>query len=457
MTGADDSASRSPGDGPTDDDDDPSLGDRFSSQVDRLRPTVRERVTVGDRAVIHKYLPYVAIAFLLVAAAGGVVAHEEHTAPEVETTTETAGTWTVDSEFDHGATVVNDTAVFAAGDRLENRPLYFTRLAPVLDGEYRLTHDGDAEPATGTVDVEIVVEATDEITGPDGEERTVTHWRETEPVTTDDVEALDPGEVHTVTFETNATALSERIDEIEEELGASPGTTQMTVVADADIETELAGDRFVDGRTDRLEIEPGGGTYEVEPDTAGAGEYEATRTVEVPVEPSPLRLYGGALLAVVGLLGAVAAGVARREALFAVADHERAHLEYRRTRSDMDKWISAGSAPDGDDRTVVELDSLRDLVDVAVDSDRRVIERADQRPRFVVLDDDVRYVYDPPPEVLSPGRAATEDDRTESDPPTPPTPPTDEEPPWEDPTIADDGDAARSAATDGDGRGREQP
>ncbi|GAB7089899.1 hypothetical protein JCM18237_01700 [Halorubrum luteum] len=120
----------------------------------------------------------------------------------------------------------------------------------------------------------------------------------------------------------------------------------------------------------------------------------------------------------------------------------------------MDKWISAGSAPDGDDRTVVELDSLRDLVDVAVDSDRRVIERADQRPRFVVLDDDVRYVYDPPPEVLSPGRAATEDDRTESDPPTPPT---DGDPRVNDATIADDGDAARSAATDGDGRGREQP
>ncbi|GAB7091975.1 hypothetical protein JCM18237_22460 [Halorubrum luteum] len=454
MTGADDSASRSPGDGPTDDDDDPSLGDRFSSQVDRLRPTVRERVTVGDRAVIHKYLPYVAIAFLLVAAAGGVVAHEEHTAPEVETTTETAGTWTVDSEFDHGATVVNDTAVFAAGDRLENRPLYFTRLAPVLDGEYRLTHDGDAEPATGTVDVEIVVEATDEITGPDGEERTVTHWRETEPVATDDVEALDPGEVHTVTFDADVVALVDRIEAIEEELGASPGTTRISVVAESDIETEVADDRFVDGRTDRLELEPGGGTYEVEADTEGTGSYEATRTVEVPVESSPLRLYGGALLAVVGLLGAIATGVARREELFAVGDHERAHLEYRRTRSDMDKWISAGSVPDDDDRTVVELDSLRDLVDVAVDSDRRAIERADQRPRFVVLDDDVRYVYDPPPELLAPGRATPEgDDRTESDSPTPPT---DGKTPWEDPTIADDGGPSQ-AATDGDGRRRDEP
>ena len=431
-----------------------SAGERFDAAMSRIRATIRDRIAVGDRAIMQKYLPLVAVAFLLAAAAGGVVAYDEHTAPEVETQTETAGTWTVDSEFDHGATVIDDTAVFAAGDRLENRPLYFTRLAPVLEGEYRLTHDGNAEPATGTVDVQIVLEATDEFTGPDGQEQTVVHWRETEPVATETVDGLEPGEAHTVTFETNATALSERIEAIEEELGASPGTTQMTVVADADIETEVASDRFVDGRTDRLEIEPGGGTYEVEPDTAGAGEYEATRTVEVPVEPSPLRLYGGALLAVVGLLGAVATGVARREKLFAVADHERAQLEYQRARSDLDKWISAGSAPDGDDRTIVELDSLRDLVDVAIDSDRRVIERVDQHPRFVVLDDDVRYVYDPPPEMLFPDRAATEDDHTEPDPPVPLT---DETPLGEDPTIADDGDASNSAATDGDGRGREQP
>ena len=51
----------------------------------------------------------------------------------------------------------------------------------------------------------------------------------------------------------------------------------MAVVADADLEAEIAGDRFVDGRTDRLQLDPGGGTYSVEADTEKPGSYETTR------------------------------------------------------------------------------------------------------------------------------------------------------------------------------------
>jgi len=85
-----------------------------------------------------------------------------------------------------------------------------------------------------------------------------------------------------------------------------------------------------------------------------------------------------------------------REDLFAVSESERTQLEYSQARSDLDKWISVGAVPPREGRTIVTLGSLRDLANVAIDSDRRVIERPDATPRFVVLDDDVRYIYDPP-------------------------------------------------------------
>ena len=367
---------------------------RVLDDPDGLRREVRDRVSIGDRAVVSKYLPLVLVACLLLAAGGGFLTYQAQTAPDTETRTEVAGTWSVETGFDHGADVVNGTATFAAGDRLTNRSLYFSRITPVLDGEYVVTHRGDSGPADGSVELRMVLQAVDSDSAEQRGEPIV-YWRESETIETVTVEGLEPGEERRVDFEANATALRQRIAEIEEQLGASPGTTRIAIVAETGLEATVADDRFVDARTDRLTIEPDGNTYGVERSMAESQTYEATRTVEVPVEPSPLALYGGPVLTLLGLLGAGATAAARRYDLFAVSDAERTRLEFVRTREDLDKWISTGSVPTDDDRTVAELDSLRDLVNVAIDSDRRVIERPDATPRYVVLDD-VRYVFDPP-------------------------------------------------------------
>lgn len=365
------------------------------TRIEAVRRDVRDRLSTGDRAVVSKYLPLVLVACLLLAAGGGFLTYQAQTAPETETRTEVAGTWSVETGFDHGADVASGTATFAAGDRLTNRSLYFSRITPVLDGEYVVTPRGDGGPTDGSVELRMVLEAVDGgAAGQRGEP--VVYWRESETIETITVEGLAPGEERRVAFEANATALRQRITEIEEQLGASPGTTRVAIVAETGLEATVADDRFVDARTDRLTIEPDGNTYGVERSMGGSQTYEATRTVEVPVEPSPLAVYGGPVLTLFGLLGAGVTAVARRNGLFAVSDAERTRLEFVRAREDLDKWISTGSVPTDDDRTIAELDSLRDLVDVAIDSDRRVIERADATPRYVVLDDDVRYVFDPP-------------------------------------------------------------
>ncbi|OYR81093.1 hypothetical protein DJ84_13995 [Halorubrum ezzemoulense] len=332
---------------------------------------------------------------LLLAAGGGYLTYQAQTAPDTETRTEVAGTWSVETGFTHGADVVNGTATFTEGDRLTNRSLYFTRITPVLDGEYVVTPQGDGGPANGSVELRMVIEAVDAGAGGTQGEPTV-YWRESETIETVTVEGLDSGEERRIAFEANTTALSQRVAEIEEQLGASPGTARIAVVAETGLEATVEDDRFVDARTDRLTIEPDGNTYSVEQSVSEGQTYEATRTVEVPVEPSPLAPYGGPILLVIGLLGAGTTVLARRDDLFAVSDAEWTRLEFVRARDDLDKWISTGRVPTDDDRTVAELDSLRDLVNVAIDSDRRVIERADATPRYVVLDDDVRYVFDPP-------------------------------------------------------------
>lgn len=382
----------------------------------RVKKTVDNAFSTGARSVLRTYLPAIFVVFLLIAAAGGFLVYGAQTAPETTTETRTVGSWSPNATFSHGAVVTNGTFTFTEGQRLQNRPLYFTRISPELTGEYLLTHRGDAETANGTVDLRLVIEAVDESSG--SEQANVgptVYWQQTRPIDTVPIESLGRGETQRVSFEANVSELNERVSAIEESLGASPGTTRIAVVAETSLEASVAGDRFVDTRVDRLELEPSGGTYGVSSSLTESQSYEATETVEVPVGPTPLQEYGGPVLLAVGVVGMLVTGGAWRVDLLAVGTTERARLDFSQARSDFDKWISEGSVPSREDRTVVELGSLRDLVNVAIDSNRRVIERPDATPRYVVLDDDVRYVFDPPLSVLdreaaeaTPGRPSDE-------------------------------------------------
>jgi len=89
-------------------------------------------------------------------------------------------------------------------------------------------------------------------------------------------------------------------------------------------------------------------------------------------------------------------GTARWRDWLAVTDRERVRTEFERTRDDFDEWISTARIPDADGRTPVPTDSLVDLVDIAIDSDRRVLEDGHQ---YAVLVDSEIYTYTAPPAV----------------------------------------------------------
>lgn len=360
--------------------------------------TTDKFLSVGDRSVLGTYLPAIFAVFLLITAAGGFLVYRAQTAPDTTTETRTAGTWNTNATFTHGAVVTNGTVTFTEGQRLEDRPLYFTRVSPKLTGEYLVTHRGDTEAASGTVDLQLVIEAIDE-SSRSGQGETAgptVYWRQTRPINTVSIDTLEPGETRRVSFNADVAELNERVTAIEEGIGASPGTTRIAVVADTTLEASVANDRFVDTRTDRLTLEPSQGTYSVSTSLTESQTYEATETVEVPAGPPPIQRYGGPVLIIVGVVGMLVIGTAWYNNVFTLTDTERVRLKYSQARSDLDEWISVGSVPPREGRTVVELSSLRDIANVAIDSDRRVIERPDATPQFVVLDGDVRYVYDPP-------------------------------------------------------------
>lgn len=340
------------------------------------------------RAVLADHVSLAVAVLVVLALAGGYVAVTTNADDRTRTTQRTAGSWTVDTGFDHGATVTNGSAVYERGDRLSNRPLYFTRVTPVLEAEYVVRHRGTAgEPASVTLELTLVRRSVGER---DGE--TVVFWRERESLSAENASVPDDEPLR-VPVSVNVEDQRARITTIEETLGVSLGTAEVVVVADLTVEGTAGGETFVETRTDRLVLEPGERTYGVTNRSGNASTYEAVEVVERPVSPGPVRAYGSILLAVAAGLGSAGLVYAARRGKLEPSPAQRERIDHERAREEFDQWISPGVVPDGD-RSTVRVASLRDAVDVAIDSNRRVIETGGG-DRYVVIVDDVEYVFEP--------------------------------------------------------------
>lgn len=324
---------------------------------------------------------------LLLAAAGGFVAYAEYTAPDTTTEQQTTATWTTGSEFTHRATVQESTRAFERGTVLENRSAYLVSVAPELNARHVFRHEGDAGQATVTTEVDLVKRSVDP--GDGGTE----YWRVTDTLERTET-TLAPGDTAETNFELNVPLQRNETRQIERELGGTPGQIEMYVRVTTRVSTTFEGETLNHSRTDRMTITPTTSTYGVETNATGEQtEPLRTESVSVPVESNPARIYLGAAFAVLWLGLAAGLVYADRRDRLAVDPELVVEMETARERDRFDEWISTGRLPEPDDGDrVVTVDSLEGLVDVAIDSDSRVIEDANE-DQFVVLDGRTQYVF----------------------------------------------------------------
>ncbi len=375
--------------------------------------TVATRLLSRGRAVAAERFALVVAALLLLAILGAGVTYVTHVSPGERTERATVGTLTETGEFDHGATVERNTSVFEAGTELENRSTYFTRVAPELTIEYGYWYRG-ADAAAANTTLTLVVSASERSDGPTGDTAEV-YWRTTDRLDSASSESLAPGERQTVRATLNVTRLRDRIARIESELGASPGDTSVKIVARTRANATADGRTLLTDRDDVLTLSPGSGTYGVSTESGGTTETPATRRRTVTADYGPLRSIGAPLGTVLALGSVVGLSWARRTGRLDGFEAEQRRVAFRREREELDDWITVGRLPDDlPDRTIVETESLEGLVDVAIDSDRRVVEDR-STGRFAVLDGEVAYTLDPPGTDLGPVRETTASSSAEPD------------------------------------------
>ena len=343
------------------------------------------------RAVLDAQFTLLLVGCLVLAAAGGFLVYGTYVDPGTEEETRTVSSWTVDSEYVHAAEVTAENPVFEVGSTLENRETYFSRIAPQLDVAAEASYTAEqSENVRIDVESELVIRNVG-----DG----VEYWEERETLAETTVEDVEPGETVGAEFTLDSAAIDQQASDIEEDLGASPGQTETEVLTTVELEGTLNGEAATYTRSMEFGIDHGGDTYTVndpgpQSDTTS---QEVTETVERTY--GPLRSIGAPLLLVIGVVAGAGLSYARYEGRLAVSDAERAYLSYRDDRSEFDEWITRIRLPPAaHDRPVAYADSLRDLVDFAIDNDTGVVEDPDTGAFHAVTGDFV-YTYrrpDPP-------------------------------------------------------------
>ncbi|MFT4948214.1 MAG: hypothetical protein ACI9CA_000334, partial [Natronomonas sp.] len=129
--------------------------------------------------------------------------------------------------------------------------------------------------------------------------------------------------------------------------------------------------------------------------TVTAGTTLQTETLREVVTPSLLTRVGAPLGLAAGLLSLGVLGYATRRDLVGLSEAERERCLVAERRQEFDDWITQGELPGIDQyQTVVQVDSLSGLVDLAIDTNNRVIE--DDEAFYVLRGrEDVAYVYAP--------------------------------------------------------------
>lgn len=334
---------------------------------------LRERV--ADNFVL------VVVALVLLIVVGGWVTYGAHVNPPTEPTERTVGSVETGGEFEYGAVVRSENPVYPVGSVLSDRDRFFRSVSPVLNGTFTHEYAADGEDVTAETTIGLRLRSVD------GD---VEYWSTTEPLAERRV-ADDAGTV-TVPFEVNVTEAARTVARTDRDLGGSPGDPEVAVVAETVVTATIDGERVTATETHVLSAEPSGSTFAV--DAAGGTTTErVTESASTPREYGPLASYGGALLFVAALASlALVVGLHLSGSLRPSPDVRRS-VATARERAALDEWITAGTVPrEYRDGPTVSVSSLAGLVDVGIDSNRRVIE---DDGAFYVVDDGVVYAFDP--------------------------------------------------------------
>ncbi|RZV11707.1 hypothetical protein BDK88_0588 [Natrinema hispanicum] len=308
------------------------------------------------------------VGVLSIAATGWAVANP------VTTTTPQFDEERVTTDVGTSAVVTQNTTLWTEGDRLTDSPVYMLNESPELTihPETRIQNASGGTPIEdGTVRHELVLRF-------EAVRNDESFWNETRPVLRESP-SIDNG-VATSNATIDIEALRQRQRQLEREV-TGVGSIRLTM----EFHTEYDTGRHQGSMTTTTPVTITDEAYwlggSLSESATHSHQSGSTRTTE---SRSPALIGGLSVLGTLALAGAVF--VTRRSP----ADIDAARRAVHEQR--YAEWISQGSIPMWIGDHHVALETLEDVVDVAIDTNERVVHD-EQRDLFAVLSDGVIYYY----------------------------------------------------------------
>jgi hypothetical protein len=326
-------------------------------------------VAARSKWLVARYgIPLAVVLGLIgVLALGG--AYSAYTTPPTEQVSTTVYDQRIESETTTSAVVTGDTDLYQDGATLENKPVYFVNATRNLTFQ-TVTSLPEGESVNVTQRLVLEHRATR-----DGK----SFWSERRILETSEQQAAT-GQIVTETT-VDMRAVQQTVAERRSEIG-TVGTLQTVVQLRVSYETP----NYSGTLNATAPIVLTERAYWMEGSLTDGQTHEETTSQEITQPPDLTRVGGLSLLGVVAMALAGVLGVS------AIRGFDLNVIETELARSRYDEWISRGDLPTKSEKQYISIDTLEDIVDIAIDSNKRVIY--DRRyEAYGVVDDDIVYYY----------------------------------------------------------------
>ncbi|WP_331235382.1 DUF5305 domain-containing protein [Natronorarus salvus] len=320
-----------------------------------------------SRLVLARHGRAVALSLALVALFAFLISGMTLALPGTTEVSEERDRETVTTEVRTSALVTADDSLYGSGTTVEDPSRYLLSDMPELSIEVQTE-----APEGSDVTHELVL-----VTTASADEEAF--WEERETLI-EETHVVGGEPVRSET-EIDMRALSESIEETEDRL-SNVGSIGLAL----ELRTTYDTGTYADEQTSSVPLELTADAYWFDGSLSEESEHAEVVTREVEEEPD---VFAGAGLALVGLAAGVGSAFAwrRREEVVDFGAltqevHSRRHAE----------WISNGQIPMWMGKDYVRLDTLEDVVDVAIDTNQRVVHDT-ERNLHAVIQGDVVYYY----------------------------------------------------------------
>ena len=322
----------------------------------------------------------------------GLWTYEAYTGAGYEDREELVSSYTQYGSYTYTAPVTKENPLYAKGTTLEmGMPAYFFAVSPTADISftYRLE-------ATDSADISVERETMIIATGKEGSgkegsgEEEKIFWQKKFPLKSEGIEDIENGDPLTHSFSLDVPEIQTMVKEVGDQLNYSHDAT-IEIVTRANYEGKINGENVRGTKDFAIPLVVGSSYYQLPEELEYNESTNTSKKFRVQKEPSlsTIKMPLSLLLLSIVLVGMVFPFRKMKKVDPAYIEK----LEKKRKSSPFKEFVSKGKLPEERNSLMeVEISSLQELVDAAVDMNARVIQDTESEIYFIIHNG-VLYIF----------------------------------------------------------------